>query len=264
VAPEGLDALVASLRSQLARTLLALDFDGTLAPIVPDPATSRPVPGTVEVLHELTGQGVTVGLVTGRDARTVLALSGFEQLPGLLVEALYGAEQWSAGTLTSPDTPASMLELRRRLPAVLAAQDADPKVWIEDKRLSLVVHARLAADPEAALDPLRAPVAELGAQLGLAVYPGNGIIELRLPSDDKGQALLRLVEQSHATHVLYIGDDLGDIPAFETVARLRTQGLTAWSVAVSSDPSTPVSQAADVALDAPGDVLELLRALAGS
>jgi trehalose 6-phosphate phosphatase len=255
------DDVISTIRADRPHTLLALDFDGTLAPIVPDPATSRPVDGVVAALLELVARGSTVAIITGRDAHTVLELGSFAQIPGLLVEALYGAEQWTDGTLSTPDTPQSMLELRKRLPGLLAEQHADPDVWIEDKRLSLVVHARLADDPETALDPLRAPVAALGAELGLEVHPGDGIIELRLPGHDKGQSLARLVERTGARQVLYLGDDLGDIPAFEQIAALRESGLAAWSVAVSSDPESPMSRAADLRLDHPRDVAELLQAL---
>jgi trehalose 6-phosphate phosphatase len=259
--PVGLDEVVSTIRANRRGTLLALDFDGTLAPIVPDPTTSRPVEGVLAALLDLAGLGMRVAIVTGRDAETVLNLGSFAEIPGLLVEALYGAEQWRAGRLTTPDTPESMLELRRALPGLLIENHADPAVWIEDKRLSLVVHARLAANPEAALDPLRQPVAALGARLGLEVHPGHGIIEFRLPGYDKGQSLRRLVELTEAASVLYLGDDLGDIPAFEQITALRREGRSAWSVAVSSDRESAVARAADLGLNGPTDVTQFLLSL---
>jgi trehalose 6-phosphate phosphatase len=261
VVPVAFDEVVSTIRANRPGTLLALDFDGTLAPIVPDPTTSRPVEGVVAALLDLAGLGMRVAIVTGRDAETVLSLGSFAKIPGLLVEALYGAEQWRAATLTTPDTPEPMLELRKVLPGLLLENHADPAVWIEDKRLSLVVHARLAADPEAALDPLRQPVAALGARLGLEVHPGHGIIEFRLPGYDKGQSLRRLVEQTQAASVLYLGDDLGDIPAFEQITAQRREGRPAWSIAVSTDLESAVVKAADLRLDGPADVGQFLRRL---
>jgi len=254
-------ALVAALRGPLEHGLVAVDFDGTLAPIVPDPADSRPAPGAVEALRALAERGTRIAVITGRDARTVIELGGLDGIPGLIIEGLYGAEQWRDGTLQSPPEPEAMRRLRAQLPELLAA--ADPAVWIEDKRLSLVVHGRRAADPEASLDPLRVPIAHLGAELGLDVHPGRGVIELRLPGYDKGVALRRLVEQVRPATVLFVGDDVGDLPAFDAIAELRRVGTPAWSVAVVSTEVPEVAEAADVQVDGPEGVVALLAALTG-
>jgi trehalose 6-phosphate phosphatase len=255
-----LDTVVGTVRRDLARALVALDFDGTLAPIVPDPADSRPVPGTAAALSALAAAGAQVAVVTGRDARTVLALSGLDAVPGLIVEGVYGAETWHAGELTAPPTPDSIEQLRSRLPAVVAG-GGDERVWIEDKRLSLVVHGRLAADPEAALEPLRAPVAALATELGFEVHDGRGVIELRLPGYDKAGALRRLVELRDPAAVLFAGDDVGDLPAFGLVRELRTAGRAAFGVGVRSPEVPELAQAADVLVDGPAGVLRLLQAL---
>jgi trehalose 6-phosphate phosphatase len=255
------DELIGSLRQHLGRTLIALDFDGTLAPIVADPAASRPVEGTVEVLQALAAQGAQVAVITGRDAHTVLELGGLHDIPGLIVEGVYGAERWQGGRLTSPPTPERITALRIRLPELLAAQHADPDIWIEDKRLSLVVHGRKAHDPGGVLAPLQEPVATLAGDLGFEVHAGRGVIELRLPGFDKGAALTRLIEASRADRVLFAGDDLGDLPAFEVVAGLRAAGRTAWALAVRSDDVPEAAQAADVVVSSPAEVVALLREL---
>ncbi len=255
-----LQRLIDALRPDLPHTLVAVDFDGTLAPIVPDPADSRVLPGTIDALQRLAALGAGIAVVTGRDASTVLELGGFAAVPGLVVEGLYGAETWHDGELETPDTPESMTRLREVLPGLVREQAGDPAVWIEDKRLSLVVHGRLAGDPEAALDPLRAPVAALGERLGLEVHPGRGVLELRLPEIDKGGAIRRLVERFRPRHVVYIGDDVGDLPAFAAVHALDPAG---WAVAVGSAEVPAVAAAADVVLDSPAAALDLLIALAG-
>jgi trehalose 6-phosphate phosphatase len=254
--------LVTAVRADLSNGLIALDFDGTLAPIVPDPADSRSVPGTLEALTALADRGAQIAIVTGRDALTVLSLSGLQSVPGLVVEGLYGAESWHAGELTSPPTPAAIEMLRERLPAIVA-NGVDERVWIEDKRLSLVVHGRLADDPEAVLDPLREPVAEVAAQLGFEVHAGRGVIELRLPGFDKAGALRRLISQGSARTVLFAGDDVGDLPAFGVVREVRAAGSAAWAVGVRSPEVPELADAVDVLVDGPAGVLELLERIAG-
>lgn len=249
-----------ALRGHLDRGLIAVDFDGTLAPIVPDPADSRPAPGAVEALRRLAGRGTRIAVITSRDAQTVVRLGGLATIPGVVVEGLYGAERWHDGALATLREPDELHRLRAELPPVVAA--GDPGLWIEDKRLSLVVHGRRAVDPEAALDTVRAAVTGLGERLGLEVHPGRAVLELRLPGYDKGGVLRRLVAETEPTAVLFIGDDVGDVPAFAAVRRLRATGVLAYGVAASSAEAAPeVAAAADVRVDGPAAVVSLLQAL---
>ena len=253
-----IDDLVTALRPNLAGALIATDFDGTLAPLVPDPEDSRPVAGVVEALATLARRGAQVAVITGRDAQTVLRLGDLAAVPGIVVAGLYGMETWTAGQLDSPEPPPAVDALRARLPRVVEA-GGDPDVWIEDKRLSLVVHARKAADSEAALSRLAEPLRALATELGFEVHPGSGVLELRLPGFDKAGALRRLAGEHPA--VLFLGDDLGDLPAFDEIGRLRAEGKQAYGVAVRSSDVPELDGAADVEVADPAGVVELLRRL---
>jgi trehalose 6-phosphate phosphatase len=261
---ERANEIAAALRATLPELLVALDFDGTLAPIVTDPTTARPQAGTGRALRALTRAGATVAVITGRDASTVVKLGGLDAVPRVLVAGLYGAESWQDGELrTMPDPPA-IDAARSRLPELVATHSGDPGVWVEDKRLSLVVHARTAAEPERQIIALRPALAELAGRLGLELHDGKNVLELRLPGFDKGGVLDTLVEQGNPRGVLFAGDDLGDLPAYDTIRRLRGEGRVAWSV-VSAGDEVPdeVLRAADLAVDGPAGVLEVLRAIAG-
>lgn len=253
------DAVVAAVRAALPDVLLAVDFDGTLAPLVPDPQRSRPVPGTVDALSAVARRGAQVAVITGRDAATVVRLGGMARVPGLIVAGLYGIETWHDGVLDTPDIPGAIEAARARLPGLLAANHADPLVWIEDKRLSLVVHGRRAADPDAALAPLRAPIQALADDLGLEMHPGRDVLELRVPGFDKAGALLRLA--GDRAGVLFAGDDLGDVPAFTAVAELRRSGRAAYGIAVLSSGVAGAAEAADAHVAVPADLVAVLARL---
>jgi trehalose 6-phosphate phosphatase len=255
----GSDELLSSLRRDLSHSLLALDFDGTLAPIVPDPKDARIVPGGLDVLARLAERGAQLALITGRDAETVVRLGELAMVPGLMVSGLYGIESWRDGTLVRPDPPPSIERLRAELPKVLARHCDDPGLWIEDKGLSLVVHTRRTSDPAAALAALRPAVEGLAGELGLEAHPGRDVIELRPPGHDKGRAINELIAEVRPVAMLYAGDDRGDLPAFAAVRAARAAGnIEAWTVGVVSAEVPDLAHAVDVSVRSPGELVALL------
>jgi trehalose 6-phosphate phosphatase len=127
----------------------------------------------------------------------------------------------------------------------------------------VAVHTRGAADPQSALDRLRAPLGELAERLGLAAEPGRLVIELRPPGVDKGTALTGLAAERAARSVLFCGDDLGDLPAFAAVRALRAEGIPGCAVASASAESRPVADAADLVVQGPEGIVALFAAIAG-
>ncbi|GAA1920268.1 trehalose-phosphatase [Nocardioides lentus] len=253
--------------------LVCLDFDGVLAPIVEDPAAAHVHPDAAEVLLALAEEVRAVAVVTGRPARQALALGGLEEL-GAAMEARgrtlhlrgqYGNEQWSSdtGRVVSPRPPAGLTAFSAELPDVLAAADAR-EAFVEDKGLAVGVHTRRLPDPAGALEALREPVAALAARHDLVVEPGRHVLEVRAHGADKGAAVRELVAMTGASAVLFAGDDLGDLAAFEEVARLRSggaEGLLVASVSDAADAVTALTDRADVVVDGPAGVLALLREL---
>jgi trehalose 6-phosphate phosphatase len=258
----GLKALLADPR----HGLIGLDFDGTLAPIVADPRDARAHPGAGPVLAKLAATVGTLAVITGRPAADAVAYAGLAGIPGILVFGHYGWEHWQDGTLTTPDPLPAVDAARRALPGLLAAADSPPGAadgaWIEDKGHALAVHTRRAADPEAALERLRAPLTELAASLGLAAEPGRFVIELRPRDVDKGSTLRALVTQRTSRSAVYVGDDLGDLPAFRAVRELREAGIPGCAVASGSAEAAEVAAAADLVVDGPDGVIALLGAIA--
>ena len=261
VTPEGAAAL-AAIAEDPGRGLIALDFDGTLAPIVSEPSAARPYPGVLPALRRLaTGVG-TLAIITGRPAPAAVELGGFAGIPGLIVIGHHGWERWESGKLTSPPPPPEVAQARARLPGVLAEAGAADGTWVEDKGHALVVHTRRTADPEAALAQLTGPLADFARQTGLDCKPGRLVIELRPRGVDKGTAITELAAERDPAAVLFAGDDLGDIPAFEAVHALRATGLAGVAVCSASGEVTALAGRADLVVDGPAGVTALLVRLA--
>jgi trehalose 6-phosphate phosphatase len=247
-----------------AGTLLALDFDGTLSPIVDDPTIAYAHPDSIEALSRLGGVLGQIAIITGRPVRQALELGGFVGRAGLerlLIYGQYGAEKWDAadGTTIEPERPAAISELAERLPSWLADRGA-ADARLEDKGLAIAIHTR-GIDPQVITD-LAAPVAELAAELGLAVEPGRQVMELRSPGHDKGDALREIVAALSSRQVIFAGDDLGDLPAFDAVEELRTSGVDGLLICSASAEQDALVARSDLVLDGPDAVAAWLTELA--
>jgi trehalose 6-phosphate phosphatase len=247
------------LRSALSSALVALDFDGTLAPISPHPDDARPLAGVRQILRDVAATGATLAVVTGRSVASLLRVSGFGAIPGIVIYGTHGVERWQAGKLRTPPAPAGLAELRLSLPGLLRRSAGDPDVWIEDKGLSLVIHTRLTAEPERLLELLRAPVCAAAAAAGLNVRPGKEVLEICIPGIDKGTAIRELISDDTAA-AFYAGDDLGDLPAIaEVKAWADRRGRPGLTVGVSSRGEGPVAAHTDMTVPDPQGLVSLLR-----
>ncbi|GAA3424342.1 trehalose-phosphatase [Streptosporangium sandarakinum] len=247
--PDGLRAITADP----AGAVIGVDFDGTLAPIVPDPADARIHPDGVAVLTRLGRLVGAVAVVTGRPAATAVEYGSLAGIPGVVVLGHYGFERWEADTVTSPPPHPGLDRARADLPRLVEPFDG---VVIEDKERALAVHTRRAHDPQGVLVALRDPITELAVETGLAVEPGKFVLELRPPGMDKGMALGAFLRERGARSVLFAGDDLGDIAAFEAVRTSGLPGVTVFS------GSAELEVEADIVVDGPDGVMKLFASIA--
>lgn len=262
------DAGRAGLRAVLddpADALVALDYDGTLAPIVEDPGLAFVQPGVVGVLRRLIARVGTVAVVTGRpvaQVRRLAGLDGVEGLEGLQLLGQYGVERWDAATgeVVAPEPPEAVAEARAQLPDLLARLGAE-SVHVEDKGRALGVHVRRAADPQGEYARLREPLADFAAEHGLHLEPGKLVLELRAPGTDKGGTLRDLVGERRARAVVYAGDDLGDLAAYEAVDRLRQLQVPGLLLCVGAEQAA-LADHADLVLDGPDGLVAWLGGLA--
>ncbi|HWH32487.1 MAG TPA: trehalose-phosphatase [Egibacteraceae bacterium] len=253
-AEEAIDLLVAHGR----RAGLFLDFDGTLAPIVADPDTSAMPPELAPLLTEVATALGVLAVVSGRPAAF---LAERVRVDGAALLGLYGLETWDGRmAVPRPDATEWRPRVREGLNRLRAALDGADGIWVEDKGLAVAVHWRNAADRPDAEREVGLLVEALSAETGLAHVPGKLVAELRPPVRwDKGDAVRALSADRGLAVAVYVGDDLGDLPAF---AAAREHG--GMGVAVSGGEETPpeLLARADAALDGPGGLrvwLEVLR-----
>ena len=261
----------AALVRAARRAVVGLDFDGTLSPIVDDPAKAHIHPDASEVLVALAAQVAAVAVITGRPARQALDLGGLEAVGNAIGDAgkelylfgQYGNERWSSTNrrVIGPRPPAGLASFERELPRVLRRLDAGA-AHVEDKGLSVAIHTRRLDDPEAVFDRLLPVLEDLARRHDLVVEPGRNVIEVRSAGVHKGAVVEQLVEELDAGAFLFAGDDLGDLQAFEAVTRLGKQGMATLLVCSASDEESTLVPLSDVVVHGPEGVLDLLRQLA--
>lgn len=246
------------------------DFDGTLSPIVDDPEQAHIHPDAGPVLTDLVAQVRAVAVITGRPARQALDLGGLEEVGNaigetgreLFVLGQYGNERWTSTDrrVISPKPPRGLATFLGGLPRLLRDGDA-AGAWVEEKGLAVAVHTRRLDDPQAAFERLLPMLTEAARRHGLEVEPGRAVLEVRAPGMNKGAAVRALTAELGARAFVFCGDDLGDIEAFKAVDELRGKNFPGLLVCSGSEEQTALTELADVVVDGPAGVLELLRRL---
>lgn len=201
------------------RVLVAVDFDGTLAPFVIDPLQARAVPGALEALRAAAAlSGVTVAVVSGRDLATLEMLTGIGVQDGITLVGSHGAQtnlddQGSlapGSALLDAEATASLGVVRDELEAIRSRY---PTARLEQKPAAVALHTR-------GLDPAVAAAATAAAlEVGqrhphVHVMPGKDVVELTVLEPDKGRVVLELARATGSDATLYLGDDVTDEKAF--------------------------------------------------
>lgn len=236
--------------ARVPRSLLMLDYDGTLAPFRKDPEQAYPYSGISAVLQEIIRTGKTrVVIISGRDAKDVISLLGVEPHPE--VWGLHGLQR------IKPDGTADLSPVDELAVEALATADnwlrhQDLRHTAELKTGSIAVHWRGLDKAEA--DSIRRRVllgwAPIARQTHVNLLEFEGGIEIRASETDKGHAVRTVMsEMNPGTPTAYLGDDNTDEHAFQAV---NGRGL---SVLVRSGWR---QTAAQLRLGPPDDVLDFL------
>jgi alpha,alpha-trehalase len=232
-----------------------LDYDGTLTPIVEDPAQATLPAKTKRVIKRLAEQ-YPVAIISGRDLADVQDMVG---ISGIAYAGSHGFDIVEPGGQHRDQKIGKRFlpVLRRAGKELYQALKDIPGARVERKRFAIAAHYRQVK---------RADVGQLEQRFAqvLSHYPelrkssGKKVFELRPDIDwDKGRALFHLLETLYADGSqilpLYIGDDVTDEDAFRAI------GDRGMAIAVGSEKR---QTAAHYGLRDPEEVTEFLRALA--
>lgn len=249
--PDGEGDPLDGIRADPARTGLFTDFDGTLSVLVDDPAAAVPAPGAVAELERLALRYAVVGVVSGRPVTFLRSRLGDR----LLLSGLYGLESLQDGQLVEAGAAAIWRPIVAAATARAKARFGDA---VEGKGASLTLHFRVQPRLGAAM---RAWAVGEEAASGLVVRSAKSSVELHPPlALDKGTVIEGAARELGA--VCFIGDDAGDLAAFDALDRLASRGVLAVRVAAAT-AETPeeLLTRADLVVGGPEGVMHLLASL---
>ena len=248
-------ALTPELREairQIAGTehlLVAMDFDGTMAPIVGHADDARPLPRSAAAFAGLAVlPRTTTALISGRALASLRAVAS-PPVNTLLIGS-HGAEAWlgpgSTGLTLDSGQKALLAEVRAVLEDIVREA---PGTMLEDKPAGVVLHTRLASD-DVADDAVAAARSVLQDRKGVFLKDGKRVLETSVVNASKGEGVTFLRQITGATGVLFAGDDTTDEDA---LARLEPGDV---GVKVGLDFTQ-----AQYRVEAPVHVAELLEVL---
>lgn len=237
---------------RIARTehlLVALDFDGTISPLVDRADDARPLPRSAAAFAGLAAlPRTTTALLSGRALASLRAVAS-PPVDTLLIGS-HGAEAWlgpGSAELTLDEAQRLLLaEVRGILEEIV---EQAPGTLLEDKPAGVVLHTRLATD-DVAEDAVAAARSVLQDRKGVFLKNGKRVLETSVVNASKGEGLTFLRQITGATAVFFAGDDVTDEDA---LARLESGDV---GVKVGLDFTQ-----AEFRVEAPAHVAELLEAL---
>lgn len=255
---------LAPLRADPDRAAILLDIDGTLAPIVRHADDAHVPEPTRAQLIAVAKRYAVVGCISGRQAQVARRIVS---LGTIAYVGNHGSELLRPGggsVEIDPEIAAHEQAVRRFAANVYTPRMQQLRVRAEDKQAIAAFHWRGAPD-EAAAEAAVHDIAERAEAEGLYTHWGRKVLEVRPPvAIDKGRGVRRLLAGRDLAAGLYVGDDRTDIDAFDGLHALVEEGELGAAICVgvrSDETPEALERAADVLVDGPPGVRELLKAL---
>ena len=257
--------MIAPLREQPESTAVLCDVDGTLAPIVGDPASAAVPEETREALRMLARRYALVACVSGRRAVEARRLVGVDELAYAGNHGLELLAPRANEAIIDPAVTERVQAARDFVRELEGAALSGAGLRLEDKGPIQALHWRGAADEETA-ERRASEIAAAARKAGLEPRWGRRVLEIRpLSGIDKGTAVKRLLSAQPIERALFAGDDRTDLDAFRALRSLVAAGSLAGAVCIgigSAEAPAELSQQVDAVVGGTEEFLGVLRALA--
>lgn len=245
-------------------TIIFLDLDGTIVPIIHRPEDVVLAPAMGRLIRTLAHKYLAVAIVSGRPATEAKRIAGNSEIA---IIGNHGFETLLPGHASmvcdeaQPHVP-DVRELVKYLKSLLPAVNLG--ITVDDKTATASIHYRRSGDPEKALDFIRGKIYPLIEKLGLEAREGRMVVDVRPPvAIDKGVAIGRLMDRLNATRALYAGDDTTDVDALKELRRRRKKQVVVGIGVISDEMPSELLRYSDLMVERVSGVETVLQILAG-
>jgi trehalose-phosphatase len=261
----GHESLIQPLREHPDRSAVLTDVDGTIAPIVDDPAAAAVPEGTRDLLRTLAERYALVGCLSGRralDARRIVGLDELAYSGNHGFELLLPRD---TEVRPDPSLDGHEADAPRFVEGLDRSELERAGIRTEDKGAIVALHWR-GAPNEGEAESLASEIASEAEWHELVPQRGRKLLEIRpnVPIN-KGIAVAAMLAARPVRAALYTGDDLTDVDGFTALRTLRDDGDLEAAVCVAiASPETPaeVIESADLSVPGPEGFLAVLETLA--
>jgi len=242
---------------------LFVDTDGTISPLAATPQSAVVSPDAKALLRQLSTR-IHVVVISGRtlvDVRRMVGLSGVTYVGS------HGLATWIDGREELDDSVRPYVGYARQAMAELASLRRIDGLLFEEKGTGIGIHYRLARDRDEARSAILRGIAASGSAAHFDLLEGIRVIELRPRLGiNKGTSVRALVNRFRLEGLIYVGDDITDVEAFEAIRDTQSGGrIDGLAIAVRHGEASPlVEAAADYAVDGVEGVVSLLGFIARS
>ncbi|MFQ5860674.1 MAG: trehalose-phosphatase [Dehalococcoidia bacterium] len=210
---------------------LLTDLDGTIAELVSTPQAAQVNPVCHQALKALAKRLALVAVVTGRSVEIARRMVNLTEL---LYIGNHGLERWEDDRLYTAPGVQRYLPRIQELAQVLRGRLPSQQVLVEEKGTSLAVHYRLAPHPEEARKRVLQALQEARALEWARLLEGKLVVNVLPPGEyTKGSAAAELVGERGLQGVVFLGDDVTDLSAFQALHQLAgASNLQAACIAI--------------------------------
>lgn len=206
------------------KTAVITDIDGTISKIVLDPdkaVISRIMKNT---LRKLVNKFQLVGIITGRNVRNAKEML---EVDGLLYIGSHGLEYLKDDEIYIEPEVEEYLPIIKKVAQDIQTEElcSIKDILFQEKGICLSVHYRKCEDPEGTRRKILDVINELEGLENFKITEGRKVVDIRPKiGHDKGTILEKLVFENAVEKIIYLGDDVTDVDAFNKLKKLKGEG----------------------------------------
>lgn len=206
------------------KTAIVTDVDGTISEIAPSPEKAVVTNTMQNELVKLKEKFSMVAVISGRSVLNAREMVGVE---GLLYVGNHGMEFLKDGKLSMHPQVEKYLPQIKKTGQKLKNGDLSclDGLIFEDKGICYSIHYRLSNPSENPREQILNTLHDDPECKGLKIAEGRQLVELRPPvSCDKGTILNNIIEEYGLEKIIYLGDDITDVDAFNNLNKMESEG----------------------------------------